>query len=183
LLAAAAAGSSCAAAPKGPVIEVKHVGTPSGLWFDEACTPTGPEICGNAIDDNCNGVIDEGCGILVSKVQFEVAWSEKTATVELSVSDPQGERLDALHPLTRSGLKLDKHCPQDGCNGQNVDNVVLVADTPLAGQYSVDVRLLDAGKATLPLKVHFGWRVGDRVSGTDLLLTAVDDKKMFSFEL
>jgi len=32
----------------------------------------GPEICGNAIDDNCNGIIDEGCGLRTGKVQFEV---------------------------------------------------------------------------------------------------------------
>jgi len=181
---ALAAALACGHAPPAPPsIEAKHVGTPGGVWFDEACTPSGPEICGNAVDDNCNGVIDEGCGLVVGKVQFEVAWSEASATVELSVSDPQGERIDTNHRATTSGLRLDRRCPQDGCQGQNVDNVVLVADLPLPGQYTVVVKLVDAGRAPLPLKVHFGWRVGNRVAGSDLLLGAVDDKKEFSFEM
>jgi tRNA (guanosine-2'-O-)-methyltransferase len=162
---------------------VKHIGTPSGVWFDEACTPTGPEICGNAVDDNCNGVIDEGCGLTVGKVQFEAAWGASSATVELSVMDPQGERLDSSHRGTASGLRLDRSCPQDGCQGQNVDNVVFVGETPMPGQYTVIVKLVDAGRAILPLKVQFGWRVGNRVAGNSFCLGAVDDKKQFSFEM
>jgi hypothetical protein len=177
--------ASCGHTPPPAPIEAKHIGTPAGVWFDEACTPTGPEICFNAVDDNCNGVIDEGCGLLVGKVQFEVAWDESSAVVELAISDPQGDRIDstAAHAATPSGLKRDRACPQDGCDGHNVDNVVLVADTPLPGQYSVFVKLLDAGKATLPLKVHFGWRVGNRVSGSAVSLGSVDEKKEFSFEM
>ncbi len=179
------ASAACAHAPP-PPIEVKHVGTPGGVWFDEACTPTGPEVCGNAVDDNCNGLIDEGCGLLVGKLQFEAAWSESSAVVSLMVSDPQGDRIDSvdnMHRDTRSGLHLDRACPQDGCNGQNVDNIVFVGETPLPGQYSVVVRLIDPGKAPLPLKVRFGWRVGNRVASTVLRLSAVDDRKDFSFEI
>jgi hypothetical protein len=175
--------ASCGHAPLTPIIEAKHIGTPGGIWFDEACTPTGPEICGNAIDDNCNGVIDEGCGLLVGKVQFEVAWSEPTATVELTVSDPQGDSIDGSHADTSSHLHRDRQCPQDGCNGQNVDNVIFNGVTPVPGQYTVDVRLVDPGKAHLPLKVRFGWRVGSRVSGAAFVLHAVDEKKAFSFEM
>ncbi len=166
-----------------PPLEAKHVGTPSGVWFDEACTPTGPEICDNAIDDNCNGILDEGCDLETGKVQFEVAWSEPTAIVDLDVSDPQGDRIDASRGATPSGLRRDRRCPHDGCNGHNVDNVVFVGETPLAGLYTVDVRLVDPGKAHLPVKAHFGWRIGGRVSGADVLLGTVDDKKEFSFEL
>jgi tRNA (guanosine-2'-O-)-methyltransferase len=166
-----------------PVIEIKHIGTPSGVWFDEACTPTGPEICGNAVDDNCNGAIDEGCGLTVGKVQFEAAWAAAAATVDLSVLDARGERLDKSHRTTISGLRLDRACPDDGCGGQNVDNVVLVGERPLPGLYSVEVKLADTGGAMLPIKVRFGWRIGARVASNSFVLTAVNDKKVFSFEL
>jgi tRNA (guanosine-2'-O-)-methyltransferase len=177
--------ASCGHAPPVPEVEAKHIVTPGGVWFDEACTPTGPEICGNAIDDNCNGIIDEGCGLRTGKVQFEVAWTEASAVVELSVSDPQGNRIDGTHNETPppSSLKLDRRCPMDGCGGQNVDNIVFVGETPMPGQYTVDVRLVDPGQARLPLKVRFGWRVGNRVSGSALTLGAIDEKKEFSFEL
>ncbi len=166
-----------------PVIEAKHVSTPAGVSFDEACTPRGPEICGNAIDDNCNGVIDEGCGIVVARVQFEVAWAEGSATVELVVGDPRGDKIDNGHRQTPSGLRLDRRCPQDGCDGQNVDNVVLTALEPVHGLYTVDVRLVDAGTGTLPLPVRFGWRVGDRVSSAAFSLGTVEDTRRFLFEL
>ncbi len=168
---------------KPPPVEIKHIGTPGGVWFDEACTPTGPETCGNAVDDNCNGLIDEGCGIANGKVQFEVAWGEPTAKVELSVSDPQGDRLDGAHRLIRSGLRLDRACPEDGCQGRNVDNVVFDGESPMPGQYTVSVRLVDPGHAPLPLKVRFGWRVGNRVASTTFKLAEIDEKKDFSFEI
>ncbi len=80
-------------------------------------------------------------------------------------------------------MRLDRSCPQDGCQGQNVDNVVFVGEVPLAGQYTVEVRLIDPGRAILPLKVQFGWRVGNRVAGNSFFLGAADDKKQFSFEI
>jgi len=47
----------------------------------KACTPTGPELCFNATDDNCNGIIDEGCGLRTGLVQFAIAWDEPKADV------------------------------------------------------------------------------------------------------
>ena len=62
---------------------------PEDAALDTACTPTGPELCFNAIDDNCNGVIDEGCGVQTGLLQFAIAWSEEAADVleEFTVCD------------------------------------------------------------------------------------------------
>jgi tRNA (guanosine-2'-O-)-methyltransferase len=185
LLPSGALAVGCAKPPPATTpVEARHIGTPSGVWFDEACTPSGPEVCGNAKDDNCNGLLDEGCGLVNGRVQFEVAWAEPTATVDLVIGDPEGGQIDGAHRgVSGSGFRLDRRCPQDACDGQNVDNVVLVAEAPLHGLYTVDVRLADAGKGSLPLRVQFGWRVGDRVATTTILLGSVDDSKRFTFEL
>ncbi|HEY8943633.1 MAG TPA: lipoprotein, partial [Polyangiaceae bacterium] len=44
-----------------------------------ACVTSGPEACFDATDDNCNGIIDEGCGIDTGPVQFAIAWEAAKA--------------------------------------------------------------------------------------------------------
>jgi len=41
-------------------IEVKEVATSEGMTLERACVPSGIELCFDALDNNCNGVIDEG---------------------------------------------------------------------------------------------------------------------------
>jgi hypothetical protein len=53
--------TSQAAAPE-PII-VREALTPDGVPLVMTCTPTGTELCFDATDNNCNGVIDEGCGV------------------------------------------------------------------------------------------------------------------------
>jgi len=68
----------------------------------------------------------------------------------------------------------------DGCGGQNVDNIVFVGETPMPGQYTVDVRLVDPGQARLPLKVRFGWRRGESgVRGVALTLARLTRRRSF----
>jgi tRNA (guanosine-2'-O-)-methyltransferase len=160
-----------------------HVSTPAGVSFSTVCTPTGPEICFNAVDDNCNGVFDEGCGMGTGVLQWEIAWGDSPAEMELVVTDPAGDRLTDANRSTPSGLHLDHVCPRDGCHGQNVDNVYFEGHDPPAGHYAVEVKLVDPKGATLPLKVQFGWKVGGRSSATELSIASPDDKKEFSFEL
>jgi tRNA (guanosine-2'-O-)-methyltransferase len=175
--------AACERRPASTVLEPAHVVSPAGVSFIEACTPTGPEICANATDDNCNGLIDEGCGVGTGKLQFEVAWGDSPAVIELIVVDPRGDRVDSAHRSTPSGLKLDRICPQDGCHGMNVDNVSFVGERPISGQYTVTVKLTDTTSASLPVKARFGWRIGTRGATTEILLYGVDDTKVFSFEL
>jgi hypothetical protein len=170
-------------AKTGALVGPLHVSTPPGISFSTVCTPTGPEICFNAVDDNCNGVFDEGCGIGTGVLQWEIAWGDSPAEVELLVTDPAGDRLTDANRSTPSGLHLDHICPKDGCHGQNVSNVFFEGNDPPRGLYTVEVKLVDPKGANLPLKVQFGWKVGGRSSGAELSIASPDDKKELTFEL
>src|ERR1700722_87661 len=88
---------------------------PGGVSLVQAWTPTGPELCFNAIDDNCNGVIDEGCGAPTGVLQFTLAWPGN-AEVDLVLVTPSKERVpEGRVRSTPSGFQLDRDCPQDGC--------------------------------------------------------------------
>ena len=151
-----------------------------------ACTPTGPELCFNAIDDNCNGVIDEGCGLQTGILQFTIAWGASPADVNLSVSTPDGERAATDHPRsTPNGWHLDRDCPgDDGCAGQNVENISFDGTEPPHGRYAAEIALGDLHGAETPVRVQFGARLGARTVGFEVALAPGDDaKKTFSFDL
>src|ERR1700723_3389539 len=106
-------------------LHASKIEPPDHVTLQMACTPTGPELCFNAIDDNCNGVIDEGCGVGTGVLQFTIAWREEAADVTLSVTDPRGAVVDAKQRASRGGLRLDRDCPgtSESCGGQNTENV------------------------------------------------------------
>ena len=189
LVAIAACGPSSPAKDPASNVNAKNVSTTEGVVVTAGCTPTGPELCFNAIDDNCNGVIDEGCGVGTGVLQFTVAWGDSPADVDLVVTDPNGGRVYEGNRNAPSGLRLDKDCPgDDGCHGQNIENVFLDGLDPPKGKYQVEVRLTELRGAETPVKVRLGARVGSRTFGAELLLKpgsdkSGDDKKSFTFEL
>jgi tRNA (guanosine-2'-O-)-methyltransferase len=184
VLAAGACGpSSPGAATPGSNVVAKNVAASEGVTVTSACTPTGPEICFNAIDDNCNGVIDEGCGLATGPLQFTIAWGDSPANVDLRVTDPTGATVDAQRPTQSDGLRLDRDCPRDNCFGQNVENALFDGTEPPRGKYTVEIILTDSRGASLPVNVRFGARVGARSYGADLTLERKDDKKAFAFTL
>jgi hypothetical protein len=161
---------------------------PEGAALEQACTPTGPEMCFNAVDDNCNGVIDEGCGLETGLLQFTIAWSAAAADVNLSIVAPGDEHLPNGHERsTKSGFHLDRDCPgDDGCGGQNVENAYFDGAEPPRGSYVVEITLVDPHGAESPVQVHFGARLGPRTVGFDVSLASGDDaqrKKTFTFVL
>src|SRR5580692_5641179 len=116
---------------------------PAGTTLAQACTPTGPELCFNAVDDNCNGVIDEGCGIQTGVMQFTIAWSVPAADVNLTLVTPSQERVPGDHgarsraTATGGTFQLDRDCPgDDGCAGQNEENISLEGGPPPPGHYA-----------------------------------------------
>ena len=173
-----------AAAPGSSVV-AKNVVTSDGVVVTSACTPTGPELCFNATDDNCNGVIDEGCGVGTGVLQFMVAWGDSPADIDVTVVDPDGVKVHKGNRSTGSGLQLEKNCPEDGCHGQNVENVFFEGNEPPRGKYIVEVKLVDPHGAELPVRAHLSARVGNRTFAMDLILApgATQEKQGFAFEL
>jgi hypothetical protein len=182
LLAACGPSAEAAKAP-GSNLTPTHITASPGVALVMACTPTGPELCFNAVDDNCNGVIDEGCGVCTGALQFTIAWGDAPADIDLIVTDPSGAKCFEANRSTPSGLRLDHDCPTEGCFGQNIENVCFEGAEPPRGRYSVEVRLADLHAASSPVKVRFGARVGNRSFGADVPLTPTDDKKAFTFDL
>ncbi|MBX3264432.1 MAG: hypothetical protein KF782_32470 [Labilithrix sp.] len=182
---AAACGPSSPAAAPGANVVAKNLSASEGVVVTAGCTPTGPELCFNANDDNCNGVIDEGCGVGTGVLQFTIAWGDSPADVDLTVMDPNGARVTKGNRGTPSGLQLEKNCPDDGCHQQNTENVYFDGAEPVRGRYVVEVKLVDPRNAELPVKVHLSARVGSRTWAMDLALSPGQghDKQGFSFEL
>ena len=186
LLGAQACGpSSPGAASPAANVTAKNVVPTDGVVVTAGCTPTGPELCFNANDDNCNGLIDEGCGVGIGVLQFIIAWGDSPADVDLGVIDPNGARITSNNRSTPSGLQLERNCPDDGCHQQNAENVYFDGVEPIRGRYIVEVKLVDPRGAELPVKVHLSARVGSRTWGMDFVLSPGQgqDRRGFSFEL
>jgi tRNA (guanosine-2'-O-)-methyltransferase len=142
-----------------------------GIPLPATCTSTGPELCFDAIDNNCNGVIDEGCGIGTGPLQFTIAWPEGP-DVDLKVTyrkkgEPP-ERSRSLPELTK-----DRDCgrPQNNCHGQNIENVYFSGDRPPPGIYQVEIKLDAPEDVKSAVTVTFGARVGQRTFAFPVELT------------
>lgn len=187
LIALLAAGCIEVAPPKPRgALDVRDVVVSEGVGLEAACTPTGVELCFDARDNNCNGIIDEGCGLHTGILQFTIAWEAAEADVDLNVYDPAGE-LSRIGEPTASGLMKDRDCPRVSgeCQGQNVENVFLAEGEPARGRYRVVVRLDKLNGATAPVRVRLSARVGQRAFGMQVELSpgASTEEKTFEFTL
>jgi tRNA (guanosine-2'-O-)-methyltransferase len=180
---AVACGGPPAKTPSGSTVTAKNLAGPKGVELVMACTPTGPELCFNAIDDNCNGVLDEGCGVATGLLQFVIAWGDSPADLDLVMTGPNQEKVGQQVNATPGGFRRDHDCPRDECQGQNIENIFFDGLEPPKGKYTVEVRLEDSHGADVPVKVRFGARVGSRTFGADLFFAKAGEKKTFTFEL
>jgi hypothetical protein len=178
----AACGGSGAARPVGD--QVKRVTASPGVVVRRACTPSGPERCFDALDDNCNGIIDEGCGVNTGLVQFAIAWEEPNADVDLDVTDPNGELVE-VGRATQAGLVKERDCPgrHSECRGQNLENVFLEEGDPERGEYRVRIRLEKLGGAEPPIRVTLGARVGPKTYAFELELANPEEEREIVLEL
>jgi tRNA (guanosine-2'-O-)-methyltransferase len=142
---------------------------------ERASVTLGPELCGNALDDNGNGLADEGCGTTTSAVSFLAAWDEPNADVDLRVTDPNGELVEVGRP-TEAGLVRERDCPgRDGeCRGKNLESVYQEQGEPAPGKYAVRIVLVSLGGAEPPVRVHFSARLGARAYSASVSLTRVE---------
>ncbi|HEY6561175.1 MAG TPA: hypothetical protein VI072_28075 [Polyangiaceae bacterium] len=161
----------------------RFVVTP-GQSVRRVCIPTAPERCFDARDDNCNGIIDEGCGVHTGVVQFVIAWDKPSADVDLLVTDPNGELVEVAR-RTQSGLLKERDCPgaAGDCAGQNLENIYLEEGDPLRGTYRVRVRLEKLGIDNPPVLVTLGARVGSRTYAFEFRLSRAEEERELVVEL
>ena len=106
--------------------------------------------------------------------------------MNLVVTTPGHEKVPTERARsTASGFHLDKDCPaDDGCNGQNEENVYFDGLEPPKGHYDVEITLVDLHGTDPPVKVRFGARLGSRIVGFDVELSPGQDaRKTFSFDV
>lgn len=106
------------------------------------CTKGKEESC-NALDDNCDGVIDEGCGYRSGVIQITLGW-DSGADIDLYVTDPAGETICFRKDERRSssGGHMDYDSRGD-CRTQQeinrIENVYWAGPRPPAGEYRVEL--------------------------------------------
>jgi len=151
----------------------------------EPCLPLGYEVCFNALDDNCNGALEEGCGTPAGVVQFMIAWDSPRADVDLNVTDPNGELIEAGR-LARSGLLKGRDCPgrRQECGGVNLENVFLEGNKPpTRGTYRVSVALESLGGDEAPIWVSLSSRLGAKSYAYEIRLLEPEDERHVELSL
>jgi hypothetical protein len=153
-----------------------------GIALTAACVTTGVEKCFDATDDNCNGLIDEGCGTPTGSMQVSVAWFDAPVDLDLAVITPSGFRISET-ARTHEGFRLDRDCPKESCGGQNIETMVFDGAELPKGVYVVEVRLGSLGGGTFPVRGRLGIRIGSRTLGAAVELGAENDRKTLMFEI
>jgi tRNA (guanosine-2'-O-)-methyltransferase len=125
------------------------------------CEYNAYEEC-NALDDDCNGVIDDQCGYESGAVQITVGWNSG-ADIDLYVTDPSGATLyyNELHKRSRLGGHLD-HDARGDCRKEQANPRIENAYWPSAraGTYRVELHYFSpcaqtaATEATLSVVVR-----------------------------
>lgn len=147
--------------PAGVGVDVRISAQGAGITVvDSYCNAGQPEVC-NGLDDNCNGVIDEGCGFSGGNIQITLAW-QTGADLDLYVTDPTGYTISYQNRRSPSGGHLDQDA-RGACarsrGGATIENVYWESPRPPPGTYQVEVhywgncRVAGTTQATLSVAV------------------------------
>lgn len=114
------------------------------------------ERCFNAVDDDQNGLVDEGCDVPQGSIQVALSWQSPEDELDLVVADPDGQIATTGGP-TALGFVLDQDCPaDDACLDQPYEVVFVDSDERVAGMVTVAVRALRLDPATSDRRAVLG---------------------------
>jgi hypothetical protein len=148
------------------------------------CAPRGPEVCLDGVDNNCNGLSEEGCGVAQGTVHFFVSWKRPEVDIDLVVVDPSGATAE-VGAVSRGGLLKERECPgksEASCKEGVYENVVLVASRqPMPGRYRVEVTA-DPAPAEAVMVVLTG-RLGSQLIREQFSLDSMVSTRKFDWSL
>ena len=121
----------------------------------------------NAIDDDCDGVIDDGCGYGTGFIQVTASW-DTGADIDLYVTGPLGDTLSFQRPSTPSGARVD-HSGRGDCSDMpnpQIENIRWVGQRPAGGIYEVELHYWgECITSGGPTNVTFSVAVGREIAG------------------
>ena len=155
--------------------------------YTASCNPNAPEVL-NGIDDNCNGMVDEGY-VGTGTLQFALSWST-TADLDLHVYDPNGFEIDYEDGkrMSPSGGQLDRddrgacYTEEDPIVTDNSENVFWAGNPP-GGHYSVHVQNYDACNTPGPTTFVLTVLMGGEAQAFQATVQPGDDTEVISFDL
>jgi hypothetical protein len=150
------------------------------------------ELCYDAVDNNCDGQIDEGCPgyrTTGNSMQFMIAW-KIAVDLDLHVLGPDGKEV-SFKVRDSGSLVLDKDCAGlvngvDNCPDGKVENVFFPADRAvLKGRYKVWVEVADSrGQKAAMIPFFFGGKVGAQTFTVPFFVAnKKGEKKTFEFDV